>query len=126
MFELKELARPVCRFAERHDARVADDSLERLEVGEVAARSTVARRIAWRRTQSTGDSFCCASSAGIARPTRAQTRNSRQGFIFFKSRGYGPTKYPDLAVISPPPFLSRTLNACHPGRRGREGENDSR
>jgi hypothetical protein len=37
VFELKELPRPVGRFAERHDARVADDGLQGLHVGKAAS-----------------------------------------------------------------------------------------
>ena len=48
MLELEELARAVRRLAERHDARVADHSLERLHVSEAVAslRGRQANRVA--------------------------------------------------------------------------------
>lgn len=41
-------------------------------------------------------------------------------------QGDGVTKYPRLAMMSPPPFFSRTRSSCHPGRSGRRAENESR
>src|SRR5262249_53919999 len=38
MFELEKLSRPVRRFPHRYDTRIADEALERLEVGKTVAR----------------------------------------------------------------------------------------
>ena len=97
MFELKELARPVRRFAERHDARVADDSLERLEVGEVVAslRGRQANRVAAHPV----------NGRLVLLSEQRRDRQADQG-----TNEEEPTRIhlPDLAVLSPPPFLSRS------------------